>query len=261
MSWIDACDLTLDPNTANEHLLLSACKREVRFTKEKQPYPDHPERFDEVHQVMCREGLTGRCYWEVDWEGCADIGVAYKSLKRKGDQDTEVECSDKAWCFNITHWSGYTFTHRYVKTFIHALISDVKAFLARQRRLGVFLDWPAGILSFYLLSGSRKTLLHTFFTTFTEPLYPTFAVYVSNLLKLRMVHVSIPACVVGPRFKVASLKNQRVVFLFSEGSVKLHPRGDPRRKRRFIQVRTVRFLCVSGSVLGDRCSDLKTRPK
>lgn len=216
MCWTDACDLTLDPNTVNEHLLLSECKKEVHFTKEKQPYPDHPERFDQVYQVMCREGLTGRCYWEVDFERLPDIGVAYKSLKRKGDQDTEIEFSDKAWCFSMMLWSGYTFHHKNVKTFIHAPISDVKAFLTRRKRLGVFLDWPAGILSFYSLSGGRKTLLHTFLTTFTEPLYPTFALYVSNWLNLRMDHVSIPACVVGPCFKVLSLKKQRIMFLFSE---------------------------------------------
>eukprot|EP00064_Thunnus_orientalis_P020147 superscaffoldBa00005392_g20279 len=51
-----ACDLTYDPNTVNEHLLLSECNREVKFTEEKQPYPDHPERFDEERQgeVMYR---------------------------------------------------------------------------------------------------------------------------------------------------------------------------------------------------------------
>ena len=26
-------------------------------------------------QVLCREGLTGRCYWEVEWEGRVNIGV------------------------------------------------------------------------------------------------------------------------------------------------------------------------------------------
>lgn len=217
---IDACDLTLDPNTVNDHLLLSECKRKANYTEEKQPYPYHPERFDEVTQVMCREALTGRCYWEVDWKGIVNIGVAYKSLKRKGQRDTEIEFSDKAWCFNITIWSGYSFHHRRRETLIHVPTIDVKAFLARPRRLGLFLDWPAGILAFYSLSGDRKTLLHTFHTTFTEPLYPAFAVFtgfltLSSAVKLRMDNVSIPAFLIAPHFKVVSLENQLISFYLS----------------------------------------------
>ncbi|XP_067440503.1 NACHT, LRR and PYD domains-containing protein 3-like isoform X1 [Thunnus thynnus] len=182
-----ACDLTYDPNTVNEHLLLSECNREVKFTEEKQPYPDHPERFDEERQVLCREGLTGRCYWEVEWKGFVNIGVAYKSIERKGRWDTEIGRSNKAWCFNITVWNGYSFHHGHTETFIPAPIIDVQAFLARPRRLGLFLDWPAGILSFHWLSGDTKTLLHTFHTTFTEPLYPAFTVYTASSLTLSRV--------------------------------------------------------------------------
>ncbi|XP_071246161.1 uncharacterized protein [Salvelinus alpinus] len=80
-----ACDLTLDPNTAHRNLSLSEGDRRVEWVEEEQPYPDHPERFDLVPQVLCREGLTGRCYWEVEWTGLADIGVTYKGNSRKGD--------------------------------------------------------------------------------------------------------------------------------------------------------------------------------
>ncbi|KAL0992622.1 hypothetical protein UPYG_G00095880 [Umbra pygmaea] len=79
------CDLTLDPNTVNRKLCLSEENRKVTWSKEKQPYPDHPERFDYWPQVLCREGLTGRCYWEVERSGvAADIGVTYKGINRRG---------------------------------------------------------------------------------------------------------------------------------------------------------------------------------
>ncbi|XP_064872983.1 NLR family CARD domain-containing protein 3-like isoform X3 [Oncorhynchus nerka] len=80
------CDLTLDPNTVNRHLSLSEENRKVTWRTEEQPYPDHPERFEDYGQVLCREGLTGRCYWEVEWSGRrgADIGVTYKGISRRG---------------------------------------------------------------------------------------------------------------------------------------------------------------------------------
>lgn len=187
----------------NEHLLLSECKKKVSFTKEKQPYPDHPERFHDRRQVLCREGLTGRCYWEVEWAGFVNIGVAYKSLERKGQWVAEIEYSNKAWCFNITVWNGYSFRHGRRETFIPVPIIDVQAFLARPRRLGLFLDWPEGILSFYSLSGDTKTLLHTFHATFTEPIHPAFTVYfdssltLSSAVKLKM-DVSVFGCLIAP---------------------------------------------------------------
>uniref|UniRef100_A0A674CF79 NACHT domain-containing protein n=1 Tax=Salmo trutta TaxID=8032 RepID=A0A674CF79_SALTR len=78
------CDLTLDPNTVNRNLSLSEENRKVTCRREKQPYPDHPERFEDCRQVLCREGLTGRCYWEVEWSGGADIEVTYKGISRRG---------------------------------------------------------------------------------------------------------------------------------------------------------------------------------
>ncbi|ROL42435.1 Ribonuclease inhibitor [Anabarilius grahami] len=85
-----ACDLTLDPNTAHTQLILYKGNRKIKFVKDHQPYPDHPERFAVNPQVMCRESLTGRCYWEVEWgsreveQGSwARIAVAYKGISRK----------------------------------------------------------------------------------------------------------------------------------------------------------------------------------
>ncbi|CAL8290470.1 unnamed protein product [Lota lota] len=108
-----ACELTLDPNTAHRRLSLSEDNRKVTWVGEDQSYPDHPERFDYWHQVLCREALTGRCYWEVE--------------------------------------------------------------------VGVYLDRPAGTLSFYRVSpdvgGASDTLthIHTFQATFTqEDLHPGF---------------------------------------------------------------------------------------
>ncbi|CAI5682271.1 unnamed protein product [Oreochromis niloticus] len=61
-----SCQLTIDTNTVNTKLQLSDNNRKVTHVWEVQSYPDHPDRFD-VYQLLCRNGLTGRCYWEVEW--------------------------------------------------------------------------------------------------------------------------------------------------------------------------------------------------
>uniref|UniRef100_UPI003AAF1CC5 protein NLRC3-like n=1 Tax=Centroberyx gerrardi TaxID=166262 RepID=UPI003AAF1CC5 len=79
-----ACELTLDPNTVNRNLFLSEDNRKVTRVREEQPYPDHPERFDRWKQLLCRNGLTGRCYWEVERKGRVSIGMTYRGIRRRG---------------------------------------------------------------------------------------------------------------------------------------------------------------------------------
>ncbi|XP_076137441.1 NACHT, LRR and PYD domains-containing protein 12-like [Alosa pseudoharengus] len=166
-----ACDLTLDPNTAHRRLSLSEGNRKV---SELQPYPEHPERFDSrCPQVLCREGLTGRCYWEAEWsgDGGAHISVAYKSIERKGgSDDVTMGHNAKSWSLRCYSDHSYSVWHNNKRT-------DIPAPSSRSRTVGVYLDWPAGTLSFYSVSTNTLTHLHTFHSTFTEPLYPGFMVY------------------------------------------------------------------------------------
>ncbi|XP_076146026.1 NACHT, LRR and PYD domains-containing protein 12-like isoform X2 [Alosa pseudoharengus] len=189
-----ACELTLDPNTAARDLSFSEDNRRVTHVTEKQPYPDHPDRFDSCSQVLCREGLSGRCYWEAEWSGnYVSIGVTYKNIQRKGGVGTCVGDNDMSW---TVHFCG-----RFVNMFSHNCITRVSTshdgyiHSARHnnketkilnpppcyKRVGVFLDWPAGTLSFYSVSSDTLTHLHTFHSTFTEPLYPGFRCDVSTV--------------------------------------------------------------------------------
>ncbi|XP_070297364.1 NACHT, LRR and PYD domains-containing protein 4-like, partial [Salvelinus sp. IW2-2015] len=171
-----ACHLTLDPNTANPHLVLSEGNRKVTRVVEDQHYEDHPDRFDYLYQVLCRQGLSGcRYYWEVERDGdMADIGVVYEGLKRKGRlYDNWIGDNRKSWCLFCSH-RGYDFFHAGVCSRI--LPGSVS------NRVGVYLDWPAGTLTFYSVSSSGTlTHLYTRHTTFTEPLYPGFWVYSSSV--------------------------------------------------------------------------------
>ncbi|XP_064866942.1 NACHT, LRR and PYD domains-containing protein 12-like [Oncorhynchus nerka] len=166
------CDLTLDLNTVNRLLSLSEENRKVTRRREEQPYPDHPERFEGCGQVLCREGLTGRCYWEVEWSGRrgADIGVTYKGISRRGRvNDCCLGHNDKSWSLFCSD-NSYIARHNNNPTTIVVPSSS-------SHRVGVYLDWSAGTLSFYRASSDTLTHLITFTSIFTEPLYPGIGVW------------------------------------------------------------------------------------
>ncbi|XP_039467263.1 NLR family CARD domain-containing protein 3-like isoform X2 [Oreochromis aureus] len=168
--WVDlkllrqyACDLTLDPNTADVNIILTKENKMAEYVPEKQPYPDHPDRFA-LDQVLCEEGLTGRHYWEVE---ClrADVGVAYKSIDRVGDSSSEFSFgkNEKSWCW----MNDGVFSHN------NTCLTFLKSTPLRCT-IGMYLDWPAGVLSFFEVSADTVTHLYTVHTTFTEPLHPGF---------------------------------------------------------------------------------------
>ncbi|XP_022603208.1 NLR family CARD domain-containing protein 3-like [Seriola dumerili] len=165
-----ACELELDPNTANRTLKLTDNNRKVT-AREAQPYPDHPERFDFWPQVLCSNGLTGRCYWEVKWRGHVNVSVAYKGIGRRGEGD---ECklgkNDQSWSL-ICSQEGYSVCHSDREIKLPLPSSSVSHTVA------VYVDCPAGTLSFYSVFSDTLIHLHTFNTNFTEPLYPGFELW------------------------------------------------------------------------------------
>ncbi|KAI2645138.1 Stonustoxin subunit alpha [Labeo rohita] len=169
----DFHQLTLDLNTVNKCLCLSERNRVINYTGTKQPYPDHPERFD-VFQVLCRESVCGRCYWEIEWSGSVHISVSYKSISRKGRGYERVfGRNDQSWSLFCSP-SSYSFIHNDIVTKLPVVSSS---------RIGVFVDHSAGTLSFYSISDTVN-LIHTVQTKFTQPLYPGFYVYSGSSVKL-----------------------------------------------------------------------------
>ncbi|XDV26029.1 hypothetical protein PO909_029836 [Leuciscus waleckii] len=163
--------LTLDPNTVNERLRLSEENRVITNTGIVQLYPDHPDRFNYVYQVLCRESVCGRCYWEIEWSGeYVCISVSYKSISRKGRGDEcWFGCNNQSWSLCCSP-SSYSFRHNNILTKL-----PVKPIFRRTGvcRIGVYVDHSAGTLSFYNVSDTLS-LIHTVQTTFTQPLYPGF---------------------------------------------------------------------------------------
>ncbi|KAI4889424.1 hypothetical protein NFI96_029980 [Prochilodus magdalenae] len=164
------CELTLVPNTAHACLSLSdgnrkaACAGNVHVQQEKFQYAD-PERFDYWEQVLSRESLTGRCYWECEWSGVrTEIAMTYKGINRKGMSfDSRFGWNKNSWSLDCCNDTCFAY-HNKKET----QIPDASSL---SKRIGVYLDWSAGTLSFYSVSSETRKLIHTFHSKFTEPLY------------------------------------------------------------------------------------------
>ncbi|XP_039454560.1 stonustoxin subunit beta-like, partial [Oreochromis aureus] len=173
-----SCQLTIDTNTVHKNLQLSDNNRKVTRVKEVQPYPDHPDRFGYRLQLLCSDGLTGRCYWEIEWRGEVRIAVSYRRIRRKGVNNNCVfGKNDHSWSLFCSDDGPYCVCHNNIKTSISSSSSV-------SNRVAVYVDCPAGTLSFYRVSSDTLIHLHTFNTTFTETLYPGFRVYSGSTVSL-----------------------------------------------------------------------------
>ncbi|XP_055020355.1 tripartite motif-containing protein 16-like [Boleophthalmus pectinirostris] len=162
-------EITLDPNSVHTKLSLSDGNRRVTRVSEHQSYPKHPNRFSYWEQVLSRESLTGRCYWEVEWSGVwARIAVSYRDIQRKGHS---IECgfgyNDKSWALQREP-NSYSFWFNKVQSQVSGPVKS---------RIGVYLDHSAGVLAFYSISESTMSLLHRVKTRFTQPLYVGVGIY------------------------------------------------------------------------------------
>ncbi|XP_053180335.1 NLR family CARD domain-containing protein 3-like [Scomber japonicus] len=165
-----ACELTLDSNTVNTKLKLSDNNRKVTYVEEDQSYPDHPDRFEVWPQLLCRDSLTGRCYWEVEWSGKVYVSVTYRGIRKRGhSNDCRFGGNDQSWSLYCSD-SGYSINCNNTGVVIPSSSSSSSV----SNRVAVYVDYPAGTLSFYKVSSDALIHLYTFNTTFTQPLYPGF---------------------------------------------------------------------------------------
>ncbi|KAM9469296.1 tripartite motif-containing protein 16-like protein isoform 2-T2 [Clarias gariepinus] len=163
--------LTLDPNTAHDQLILSERSRAVTRVKEAQQYCQHPERFDSSLQVLCRESVCGRCYWEVECKGMGvDVSVSYKEIRRKGEsKECDFGYNSKSWNLQC-YPTSVSFWHNNIQTKLPG---------PSPSRIGVYVDHSAGTLAFISISDTMS-LLHRVRTTFTQPLFAGFRICYYN---------------------------------------------------------------------------------
>uniref|UniRef100_A0A3B3S6T5 B30.2/SPRY domain-containing protein n=1 Tax=Paramormyrops kingsleyae TaxID=1676925 RepID=A0A3B3S6T5_9TELE len=165
-----AVDVTLDPSTANPWLILSVDGKQVWDGDTQLHLPDYPKRFDSSVCVLAKESFTtGRHYWEVEvGEKIAwDIGVVRESINRKGIISANPE--DGYWTMCLRHSNMYSCCG----TCCFSLPLN-----RRPRKLGVYLDYEEGQISFYNVDAQSH--MYTHHHTFTERLYPFFSPYTND---------------------------------------------------------------------------------
>ncbi|XP_038159318.1 uncharacterized protein LOC119795395 [Cyprinodon tularosa] len=154
---------------------LRKCKK-VTHEEEDQLYSDHPDRFDWCRQLLCRDALFGRCYWEVERKGRVHVSVTYRGIGRKGDSDLcELGYNEKSWSLFCSD-GIYSVYHNNKGTSVSLNSISSSSSSSVTSRVAVYLDHPAGLLSFYRVSSDSLIHIHTFSTSFSEPLHPGFGV-------------------------------------------------------------------------------------
>ncbi|XP_078073540.1 zinc-binding protein A33-like isoform X1 [Mustelus asterias] len=154
--------LTLDPDTANNRLIISQDLSSVRFGNEDKDLPDNPERFDiKLYVLSCQSFTSGRIYWEVGLGNKTDwvVGVCRESVNRKGKIIPSPE-------------NGFWVIARLRDCKSEKIPDVISQLKVKPRKLGISLDYEGGQVSFY--DAEDMSHLYTFTDTFTEKLYPIF---------------------------------------------------------------------------------------
>ncbi|XP_073714704.1 E3 ubiquitin-protein ligase TRIM39-like [Misgurnus anguillicaudatus] len=160
-----AVDVTLDPNTAHPYLILSDDNKQVIDGNVWRELPDNPKRFTMYHIVLGNEGFSsGRFYYEVQVKGKTGwvIGVARESVNRKGE--ITLTPDDGFWTVFLNNENEYR---------ANADPSVSLSLKVKPQKVGVFVDYEEGLVSFYDVE-SRSHIYSFTDQSFNEKLYPYF---------------------------------------------------------------------------------------
>lgn len=156
-------DVTMDPDTANKFLVLSADGKQVHLGGVRQNLPETPRRFEKACNVLGRPGCSsGRFYFQVQVEGLVswDVGVVRGSVRRTGSISASPE--NGFWTICLRDSSKY-------KAHGERLWPGQPP-----KKVGVFVDYEGGCVSFFDVDSAD--LIHQFtHCSFSEQLWPFFS--------------------------------------------------------------------------------------
>ncbi|XP_029996824.1 E3 ubiquitin-protein ligase TRIM39-like [Sphaeramia orbicularis] len=159
-------DLTLDPDTANPYLILSDDGKKVHDGDKKKKLPDKPQRFSECVSILAKQSFSsGRFYFEVQVKGKTawTLGVTRESSNRKGQ--ITVSPQDGYWIIWLRNGNEYEACAG------PSVLLSVKS---GPQKVGVFVDYEEGLVSFYDVGSS--VLIYSFTgCCFNQKLLPFFS--------------------------------------------------------------------------------------
>ncbi|XP_042340551.1 E3 ubiquitin-protein ligase TRIM39-like [Plectropomus leopardus] len=161
-----AVDVTLDPDTAHAQVIVSDDGKQVRPSKVDRYLPDNPERFSFNPCVIAKQNFSsGKFYYEVqvkrktEW----DFGVAKESINKK----SLIKLSPEEGFWTVCLRDG----NEYKAPAGPSVLLSLKS---RPQRVGVFVDYDEGVVSFHDIDAAA--LIYTFTgCSFTEKLFPYFS--------------------------------------------------------------------------------------
>ncbi|XP_056265046.1 E3 ubiquitin-protein ligase TRIM39-like [Pseudoliparis swirei] len=160
-----AVDVTLDPETAHPHLILSDEGTQVKHGDVMKNLPNNPERFYHDYCVLAKQSFSsGRFYFEVQVKGKTDwdLGVVRESINRKGS-------------FTWSNQKGYWILQLRNGNEYKALAgpSVLLSLKSVPQKVGVFVDYEVGLVSFYDVEAAALIFSFTG-RSFKEKLFPFF---------------------------------------------------------------------------------------
>lgn len=172
-------NLTMDEESAHPILLLSEERRQITWQEKRQDLPFSPQRFDSLHCVLGQLKISsGRYYWEVDVENMNswDLGICRDNVERK----KRITISPNNGFWAIRFYEGQYW----------AVSSPETSLILRENfiKVGIFLDYDAGDISFYNMSDGSQIFSFPK-NTFNGVLRPFFRLWNADSGTLRIVHV------------------------------------------------------------------------
>ncbi|XP_063059385.1 NACHT, LRR and PYD domains-containing protein 3-like [Engraulis encrasicolus] len=166
LNWSDGVTMSEDMKKATKYMdmycdFLSDSDQDEEMIKE--------ERKDKV-EVKCVQQLSGgRFYWEVDWTGWVSIKVKHKGASSDIRRVWTFTTDDHLLVCNCEQYAAVRVAYGKMNW-----VSVINKPDPDPKRIGVYLDWPAGLLTFYSVSAREKKVLHSFCTTFSTSVTPAF---------------------------------------------------------------------------------------
>lgn len=165
-------DVTLNPQTANLNLVLSKNRRQMRFVGAKLSESSCLEEHYDCSVLGSQHFSSGKYYWEVDvtkktaWilgvcSNPVEPAFSFSQYPSKQSSYSRYQPRSGYWVIGLQH------KHEY-RAYEDSATSLLLSMAVPPRRVGIFLDYEAGTVSFYNVTNHGLPIY-----TFSKYYFPT----------------------------------------------------------------------------------------